>query len=352
MPKREIKYLCFVLLALGLLGCFIKFSLSFLMSIIIGFLVALILSPFVKFLTKHLKLKRELSIILLIIGVLGLFISGTTVIINWLTTDVSNLIANLPTDYNKLRNTVIEGINKFPFIKEKITFGKLLEKIDVGNYISPLVTKILDIGGSLPDILVKVIFVILFSFFFILYMDKIKIQLGNKIPKDLQELFSKKLKELVGGYFIAQGKLLIITFFVLFICFLFLKVPYAFVLALVTSILDSLPIFGTGAILIPYVIIEFIYKDYRLAVGLLITYLFSQFLKRILEPKVLGTTIGLDTFSSVLCLFLGYQFLGVAGLILGIPIGVILKDLYKVGVFNRLVNSIIVIKNWILGELK
>lgn len=348
MPKREIKYLCFVILAIGLLCGIIKFSIVFLMPIIIGFLVALILSPFVKFLTKRLKLKKELSIVVLIIGVLGLFISGITVMINWITTDVSNILKNLPTDYDKLRNTVLEVIDKIPFITEKITFGNLLEKLDIGSYISPLVTKVLDIGGSLPDILVKVIFVILFAFFFILNMDKLK----SYVPSNIQEIFNKKLKELVCGYFIAQGKLLIVTFFVLFISFILLKVPYAFVLALITSVLDSLPIFGTGAILIPYAIIELIYKNYTLSLGILVIYVVSQIVKRILEPKVLGNTIGLDTFTSVLCLFLGYQFLGVIGLILGIPIGVILKDLYNIGTFNRLVNSIIVIKNWILGELK
>lgn len=355
MPKKELKYIGFLSLFLLFIVGLIKFSFTFLVPIIIGFLIALILNPLVKFLTKKLKLKREISIMILIIGVLFLFIGLVMILANWLTTDISSIIDNFPSNYNKLKQVLmdkVEILNNLPFIQRNFSFGTILEKLDIGNYISILISKIVSIGSMLPDMIVKFIFIILFSFFFILKMDNIKDFILSRISVESQEKVKAKVKELVGGYFIAQGKLLIIMFIVLYIAFLILKLPYAFLLALVTSVLDSLPIFGTGAILIPYSIIELLYKNYYLALGIILTYFIAQFVKRILEPKVLGNTIGLDTFNSVLCLFLGYQFLGVIGLIVGIPVGVIIKDCYKIGIFDRLFESIKIIKSWILNEIK
>ena len=57
-------------------------------------------------------------------------------------------------------------------------------------------------------------------------------------------------------------------------------------MAIITAFLDMLPILGTGTILIPYILIELFSKNYGLCIGLLVVYLLSQIIRRIIEPKV------------------------------------------------------------------
>lgn len=355
MPKKEFQYLGVVLISILLFLFTFKFCFLFLMPIIISFFIAVILTPIVKWIEKHFKMKKGISLIIVVTLILSIFIGCILGIINWLSSDINKIISDLPQILINLKEIIYEKldmINKLPFIKTNLEFNSIFSKINFVSYISNLTTSILSISKGIPDLLIKFIFIILFSFFFILKMDNIKTIISNKIPQDFKQNFGKKLKEIVGGYCISQIKMLIIMFFVLLISFLILDIPYTFLLALVTSFLDCLPIFGTGTILIPYVIIKLIYKDYKLAIGLLLIYIITQFIRRIIEPKILGKTIGLDTFTSILCLFLGYQFMGALGLILGVPLGVLVKYCYQLGIFNTLLKNLNVIKNWFIKIIK
>lgn len=355
MPKKELQYLGIILISILFLILSFKFCFLFLTPLIISFLIAAILSPIVKWIEKHLKMKKGISLIILIAIILAIFIGCIIGVVNWLSSDISNIVSDLPQNLANFEKTIsdkLDVINKLPFIKTKLEFNTLLNKIDFTSYISDLTTGIFSIGKQIPDLLVKFIFIILFSFFFILKMDNIKNFILNKIPETFKQNFGKKIKEIVGGYCIGQVKMLIIMFFILLISFIILDVPYAFLLALITSFLDCLPIFGTGTVLIPYVIIEIIYKDYKLAIGLLVIYIITQFVRRIIEPKILGKTIGLDTFTSILCLFLGYQFMGALGLIIGVPLGVLIKYCYQLGLFSKLFKNLNVIKNWFITTIR
>ena len=109
--------------------------------------------------------------------------------------------------------------------------------------------------------------------------------------------------------------------------------------------MDFLPVFGTGAILWPWAIFEMLSGNYMRAVGLVVIYLICQIVKQILQPKMVGDSIGLNPMATLILLFVGYKFYGVMGMILGIPIGMVLLNLYRVGMFDRIVKGLKIIAN-------
>lgn len=354
-PKKELKYLLTLTTIFVISIILIKISFKYLMPMIVSFLIALALNPILVFAKHKLKIKKSITSSLLILIILGLFVLIIGGISSWIWQEISLFMNNLPERVMLLKELIdnyLTELNNLHFIKDKLKLNNIINNFDFSPYITMLSGKIADIGVRIPDIFIKLIFMVLMTFFFMLNTSRIKRYLSSKLPTSYSQNIKNITKQIIGGYVVAQGKLLLMIFVMLLILFIICKVPYALSLAIITAILDCLPVFGTGTILIPYVIIEIIYQDYKMAICLVVIYVTTQTFRRFVEPKILGNSIGLDTFSSIICLFIGYQFFGAIGLILGIPFGVIIKHLYNMGIFNKPISNIIVVKNWIIDIVK
>ena len=359
MPKNSFKYLfCFIsIIILTIIS--LKFSFHYFTTIIVSFLIALILHPIVNKIEKIFHLERKLSTAIVSIIILTLFILLCIGTFNIIINEVTDMINDFPTWIEKIKdiissiNTYIDNIStKLPFKIEMSNFSdKLINLLQTA--ITSGTVAVVDIGKQIPDMLIKVIFGCLFTFFFLVNMEENKNFIKEKFLKNINttEIITK-FKEIVVGYFKAQFKIFLIMFLLLLISFFIIKVPHFFVMAIITAFLDMLPILGTGTILIPYILIELFSKNYGLCIGLLVVYLLAQIIRRIIEPKILGESIGLSTFLSIFWLFVGYQFLGAFGLIIGIPIGVVIKYLLEVGTFNKLIFHLSEIKKWLFETLK
>ena len=127
---------------------------------------------------------------------------------------------------------------------------------------------------------------------------------------------------------------------ILFIIFLLMGQKYAALIALITAFLDFLPFLGTGIILTPWAIYEIITGDYKAAVILVAAYFISLFVHRILEPKLIGDSVGMSPFLTLISMFIFYRLIGMLGLIVGIPIAMVLQAFYEGGVFDNTIRGI------------
>lgn len=134
-----------------------------------------------------------------------------------------------------------------------------------------------------------------------------------------------KLRYLFRGY----GILMLITFGELTVGLFLLGVSKAPAVAAVTALVDILPIFGTGTVLIPWAAIALIRGRSTFAIGLLALYAVVSLLRNVIEPRVIGRQIELSPLIVLICLFAGYRLFGLGGLLLSPFIASILKELIK-----------------------
>lgn len=120
---------------------------------------------------------------------------------------------------------------------------------------------------------------------------------------------------------------------------LFLQVSFAVLVAFLISFLDMLPFFGTGTALIPWAIFKLLSGDTKFAVGLIILYLVTQLVRRIIEPKMVGDSIGMDPLLTLIFMYTGYRISSVIGMILAVPIGAVVINFYKAGMFDKPLQS-------------
>ena len=132
-------------------------------------------------------------------------------------------------------------------------------------------------------------------------------------------------------YLRAYFFIIVITFSELYLGFLILDVEYAVGLALLIAVVDILPVLGTGTILIPWTLICFLKKDFYLGIGLAIMYLVIAVIRQIIEPRIVGRSIGLHPLVTLASMYVGLKLGGLLWLIL-LPVAVnVLKNLNEEG---------------------
>ena len=150
----------------------------------------------------------------------------------------------------------------------------------------------------------------------------------------------KDARGVIGGYFLAQFRIMFVVAVILAVGFLFLDVSYGLVLAVLISILDFLPVFGTGTALFPWAAVKLFTGDYGYAAGLLILYVVTQVARQLIQPKIVGDSMGLPPLMTLFLLYLGFKMKGLAGMILAVPIGLIFINFYKYGAFDSLIENV------------
>ena len=150
----------------------------------------------------------------------------------------------------------------------------------------------------------------------------------------------RSLTRAIGGYLKAQLKIEIWMYLLLVIGFSILRVDYALLIAIGVAFLDLLPFFGTGTVLVPWAIIKLFSGNYLMAIGLLIIWGVGQLARQLIQPKIVGDSIGVPPIPTLFLLFIGYKIGGVIGMILAVPLGIIIYTMYQEGAFDTSVNSL------------
>lgn len=323
--------------------------LRFFMPFVIGWLIAMIASPLVRMVEKRMKIARKHTSMLIVIAVLAAIIGAGYFLGAKTAEQVGQIIEQAPDiyggfreDFQEVEHNLDRFITQLPAnVQDSInnvqnSLGEQVGKL-VGNLSEWTVGYAGDMAKHLPSVLISIIFTILSAYFFIADRDVI-LEMGRKnTPQLIQtkwKLLADSFKKVFGGYFKAQFKIMAIIWVILCVGLLFLKVRFAVLVAFLISFLDMLPFFGTGTALIPWALFKLLSGDARFAVGLAILYLVTQLVRRIIEPKMVGDSIGMNPLLTLVFMYTGYRISSVIGMILAVPIGAVVINFYKVGVFD------------------
>ncbi len=345
-----------IMLALLLTCIFIvpRFIVCF-MPFIIGWVISLIASPFVRFFEKQLKIKRKAGAAFVIISVIALVILAGYLLGAKLVEETSNFVSELPEmwestleDFEDVGKT-LEAAGRYLPESLQSAIEKVTANIEIwmGELFSGLSEPTIEALGrfamDLPSILIGIIMCLLSSYLFVAEKDYLPNLFAKVVPEAIIErwnMIKRGLRHAVGGYFKAQIKIEIWMYLLLGIGFTILQVRYAFIIAVGVAFLDFLPFFGTGTVLIPWAIIKFLSGDYTIVIGLLIIWGVGQLARQLIQPKIMGDSMGLSPIPTLILLFAGYKVGGVIGMIIAVPIGIIVLNMYEEGVFDTTINSL------------
>lgn len=325
------------------------------MPFVIAAIIALIANPVVRFLEKKVRIVRKAGTAFVIILVIALIVFLGYLIIGKIIEEVINLITDAPQIWKRTEETLrsAQGIYNIYFNKMPLSVQEWLNEstASMGTGFSdwlsglgePAARMTSSLAQNVPLVIIGVIMAILASYSFLAEREYVIRMMRKVLPKQFIRRWNivfSSMKEAVGGYFKAQFKIMGVVYVIILVGLLILKVDNALLISLIIALLDFLPFFGTGTIMLPWAVIAAINADYRLTLGLLIIWGVSQLVRQLIQPKLVGDSIGLNPIPTLLLLYVGFRTFGAAGLILAIPVGVIVINLYKAGIFSNFVYSI------------
>ncbi len=130
------------------------------------------------------------------------------------------------------------------------------------------------------------------------------------------------LRNVGNAYVRTQGIIMVLTALVCTAGFFFLGNPYYILAGAGLGVLDALPVFGTGTVLIPWALVCFLRGRWGRGLAVFGIYLVCYFLREILEAKLMADRVGLTPLETLASVYVGLQLFGLLGFILG-PVGLL-----------------------------
>ncbi len=321
---------------LGLTGVFllwlgVRYVLPVALPFLIGTALAFSAEPVVDFCVKKGKLPRPAAAGVGVTAVLValctlMWLLGAVVVrelgeltralpdLQQTTRDGAQLLQNYLTH---LASSAPEGLR--PLLSGTITrfFSDGTEIMDrVADRIPGLIGSVL---GVVPDGILGIGTGLIAGFMISARLPKLREMLWKALPEKWKESYLPSLRRVrsaLWGWLKAQLILCVITYGIITIGFLLMKIPYAPVWAVLVALVDAVPLLGTGTVLVPCALVALLQGEGGKALGYLVLYGLSAATRAVLEPKLVGKQLGLDPLVTLVAIYTGYRLWGFLGLLL------------------------------------
>lgn len=321
-----------------LIWLILRYALPWLLPFIVAIAIARLIEPIVQHLTTQYQFRRGFASALCTIIIFATLIALTALIIGRAIIELTALVKDLPTLLKNTTGTIaIIGakIDRYirsapPEIQDYLNNalqGLANKSAELPAALSGKVLELLSSVASFTPRLVLFFFTCALSVFFMScgYKD-VSTFILRQIPRNRHTSlrdFKTDLFSTFGKWLKAELMLASITFAEMSIAFLFMRIDFAIILALVVAFVDLLPVLGSGAVLIPWALLSMIGGNFNTGIALIVMFTVNVIVRSLLEPKMIGKQIGLPPIATLIAMYVGFCSVGVLGMIL-FPIGLIM----------------------------
>ena len=318
-----------------------KYLLPLVFPFILAYMFMRMLLPAIRFLYTKAKLPVWFAYGS-VLTVFFLSASGIFILLVWLICRQFQLLVNNFPIYRQLYNDLFVNclykcchcIDYYFSIQDGTSLNFVNEKISMlkSEYIDTIFSNAGQIFSSCISVFTRVITLIFITTIGMIVLCKdISIIHNNYRKSRFYEQIHKimyTLKTTGLSYIKSQSIIICANWFVCSIAFMFIKNPYFVIIGLLISLIDALPILGSGIILCP-VGIYYIFKSNFLYAAIIFTaYIITIFVREILEAKLLGNNMNILPFFMLLSIYAGLKIFGISGIVLGPFAVVITRAIY------------------------
>ncbi|MBO7251165.1 MAG: AI-2E family transporter [Oscillospiraceae bacterium] len=186
------------------------------------------------------------------------------------------------------------------------------------------VSTISGLATGVPNLILSMLAMIFSTVFVANDYEAIKSFAQKNLPQSVKKVLGSLWEYLTKTLFVVIRSYLIImtlTFTELSIMFSMFGIEHAVLKAAIIAILDIMPVLGTGGIMIPWGIISLVLGYTKLGVELLFIYVVVTVVRNYVEPRIVGTQLGLHPIITLVSMFIGLRIFGFFG-VFGLPVAI------------------------------
>lgn len=340
-----------VILAGALLLIFVlPKAIVFLWPFVAGWIISMMAHPVIEYLEKKVKLPKKFGSAILIAAV----ITGIIVVLYFAVRGIALQVIGFIQDAPDIRHEIMrqgmifqKKIEQFLSILPP-SFGKQFDQWSgsIGDLFKKAASSAGDYGVAhaggvakgVTSGLLGLVVMLFAAYMFSLEREKLIAWYEKCIPGFVKHKINVFMKNSVGvlvSYCLAQLKIMIVIIAILWIGFFIAGIGHSFIYSVLVGIVDIFPILGTRTVIIPWAIFKLITGDIKTAVILLIIYAICLVLKQVLQPKMMGDSMGISALTTIFLIYVGLKFGGLGGMLLALILGMFVINLYRLGVFDR-----------------
>ena len=311
--------------------------LQYLLPISVPFIIGILSAWLVVRLSDKLHCRHKLlriGLTVLIYGLIGLLVtlivvksvSGVTGLIQWLPKFYENKLLPLATlAYDWIAHKIQLLDPALLGALEMLLEGLLSGMKNLISYLSGLAVNLVSgVATGVPNLILSLLAMIFSTIFVVGDYERIAGFAAENIPEKAKKILTSVRIYLTDTLFVVIRSyvlIMLLTFGELSILFSVFGIEHAVLKAAVIALLDILPILGTGGIMIPWGVTSLVLGYYKLGLELLAIYGIVTVVRNYVEPKIVGTQLGLHPIITLVSMFIGLRLFGFWG-IFGLPVGI------------------------------
>lgn len=311
------------------------FSLVFLPFIIAGFLYY-VFNPLVMFLEEKIKLPRIWGIVLVFVLLIGLLTYTVISLVPRVITQLSDLIIASGSIVPELQKWV-DKLSANPAFKE-IDFKALINKANI-SYMDILQNLLSGVTFSLSNVvnaIFKVVMILSLVPILLFYMLKDGKNMLPFLKKTLLKRDKLNIVSLLDDMNATISKYIsgaaidcLFIFVTVFIAYLIIGVPYAFLFAAFSAITNLIPYLGPYIGLIPVLFSIGFTDPVRALIAALVVLTLQQIDGNIIYPKVVGSAIEVHPVTIMVLMLVTGSLYGLIGMLVAVPFYSLAKEVVK-----------------------
>ena len=297
---------------------------------IIAYGIALVIEKPVNALAKVFRGKKTLASTLIVTG-LTIIIAAAVFYITWLgVAEIKSFIANFEYLFIMVRQKTagicldvdgMLGLSDGCSLEFVCSCADRIRRIFRNGQPEEVVSSVLRISFPIlvnTAVIAGAVIVCLISVVYLSgVLEKVRKWRENSIFREEVCALTLELKKLIQVYFKIELIIMLINAGICIAGLLLIHNPYAVVIGILIGLVDALPFFGTGTVLIPWAVILLLFRNYYAGAVLLSVYVMTYFVREIMESKCMGDRLGIAPFTMLMVIFTGIMVYGILGFILG-----------------------------------
>lgn len=342
---NSIKNLMYIVFIVTIIYISFMYLIPFLSPFVAGIIIAIINAPFVRFFEVKFKIKRSISAIISLIFTFSL--TGGVVVLIFI--NIYNELLRLQNNLENMLLITYGDINKYvdwvanyyknlpPNISSAIDENLRVIGVKIESGLTALIAGIIGTVSSIPKLIVFTAVMLLSAYFISSDFYRIKKFFFNQFPARFEENINGIRIEAIRalmGYMKAVATLMAFTFAQVSVGLMLIGADYALLMGALVGLADAIPVLGTGMIMAPWIIWCLIIGNVKMALWLTVIFVLGVVIRQIIEPKILGDSLGLHPLVTLFAMYIGMEVFGVIGLFIGPFTLIILKSFQKSGVIR------------------
>jgi predicted PurR-regulated permease PerM len=305
----------------------------------IGIVLGIAIRPTVQWLNEK-GIPRSVSIIGIYIFIFLGLLGFVWLVFPLIAGQIAQIVVNIPDYYQALRNAMIDSSSRLLRILGFQLPPRIISLSTSGQPEGQAIDRVaqtIQIAGYISKGLFATIAIFILGFYWTLESERAIRTLLLFLPADRREPVRQGIADIEAklGSFMRGESILVLSIAVMsFIAYFIIGLPYMLVLALFAGIMEAVPVVGPILGAIPAAFVALTIDPSKVIFVIISTTIIQGLENYILVPRVMGKTVGINSFAILLSLAAFTSLLGLPGALLAVPLAAVLQILLDRLVFN------------------